>query len=37
MGLRAGTVAGSFLHLIDRTAEPGDRFSGPSHLRLVDP
>jgi cobyrinic acid a,c-diamide synthase len=37
MGMRAGTVAGSFLHLIDRTAEPGDSFSAPSHLRLVDP
>jgi hypothetical protein len=23
--------------LIDRTSEPGDSFSGPSHLRLVDP
>jgi cobyrinic acid a,c-diamide synthase len=36
MGMRAGTVAGSFLHLIDCTTEPGDGFSGPSHLRLVD-
>jgi cobyrinic acid a,c-diamide synthase len=35
-GVRVGTVAGSFLHLIDRTTEPGDGFSSPSHLRLVD-
>jgi cobyrinic acid a,c-diamide synthase len=36
-GLRAGTAAGSFLHLIDRTTEPGDGFGGPRHLRLVEP
>jgi cobyrinic acid a,c-diamide synthase len=36
LGARVGTVAGSFLHLIDRTTEPGDSFSAPSHLRLVD-
>ena len=35
-GARVGSVAGSFLHLIDRTTEPGDSFSGPSHLRLID-
>jgi cobyrinic acid a,c-diamide synthase len=35
-GMRIGTAAGSFVHLIDRTTEPGDRFSGPSHLRLVE-
>jgi cobyrinic acid a,c-diamide synthase len=35
-GARVGSVAGSFLHLIDRTTEPGDRFSGPNHLRLID-
>jgi hypothetical protein len=31
-----GSVAGSFLHLIDRTTEPGDGFLHPSHLRLID-
>jgi cobyrinic acid a,c-diamide synthase len=36
LGARVGTVAGSFLPLIDRTTEPGDSFSAPSHLRLVD-
>ena len=35
-GARAGTVAGSFLHLIDRSTEPGDTFSGPRHLRVVE-
>jgi cobyrinic acid a,c-diamide synthase len=34
-GARSGTVAGSFLHLIDRTTEPGDGFPRPSHLRLL--
>jgi len=35
-GARVGSVAGSFLHLIDRTTEPGDGFQPPSHLRLID-
>jgi cobyrinic acid a,c-diamide synthase len=35
-GARMGSVAGSFLHLIDRTTEPGDGFLRPSHLRLID-
>ena len=34
-GARVATVAGSFVHLIDRTTEPGDSFSGSSHLRVV--
>jgi cobyrinic acid a,c-diamide synthase len=34
-GARSGTVAGSFLHLIDRTTEPGDGFPRPSHLHLL--
>jgi cobyrinic acid a,c-diamide synthase len=33
LGARVGTVAGSFLHLIDRTTEPGDNLQPPSHLR----
>jgi cobyrinic acid a,c-diamide synthase len=36
-GARRGTVAGSFIHLIDRTSEPADAFSGrPPRLRAVD-
>jgi cobyrinic acid a,c-diamide synthase len=33
-GARLGTVAGSFMHLIDRTTEPED--TPPNHLRVVD-
>jgi hypothetical protein len=29
-------VAGSFMHLIDRTTEPEDANMRPNHLRLVD-
>ncbi len=36
LGARAGTVAGSFLHLIDRVTEPRDGASGPPHLRLIE-
>jgi len=36
LGARVGRVAGSFIHLIDRTTEPGDGFGRPSHLRLID-
>ena len=35
-GARRGTVAGSFMHLIDRVAEPSDAFSPPRHLRAID-
>jgi cobyrinic acid a,c-diamide synthase len=35
-GARVGSIAGSFLHLIDRTTEPEDGFVRPSHLRLID-
>ena len=35
LGARQGTVAGSFMHLIDRTTEPEDT-TRPSHLRVVD-
>jgi cobyrinic acid a,c-diamide synthase len=35
-GVRRGTVAGSFLHLIDRVAEPTDAVRPPRHLRAVD-
>ncbi|HEX5080079.1 MAG TPA: hypothetical protein VFV80_13085, partial [Geminicoccaceae bacterium] len=34
-GVCHGTVAGSFMHLIDRTTEPEDA-ARPSHLRVVD-
>jgi len=33
LGARSATVAGSFLHLIDRVAEPGDGVVPPQHLR----
>jgi hypothetical protein len=29
-------VAGSFVHLIDRTTEPDDATLRPNHLRVVD-
>jgi cobyrinic acid a,c-diamide synthase len=35
-GARRGTVAGSFMHLIDRVAEPTDAFTPPRHLRAVE-
>lgn len=35
-GARIGAVCGSFLHLIDRTSEPGDDLGPARHLRLVD-
>jgi cobyrinic acid a,c-diamide synthase len=35
-GACQGTVAGSFMHLIDRTTEPDAAPPRPSHLRLVD-
>jgi cobyrinic acid a,c-diamide synthase len=35
LGARSGTVAGSFMHLIDRVTEPGDAASGPRHLHLI--
>jgi cobyrinic acid a,c-diamide synthase len=35
-GARTGAVCGSFLHLIDRTSEPGDDLGPARHLRLVD-
>jgi cobyrinic acid a,c-diamide synthase len=35
-GACQGTVAGSFMHLLDRTTEPDDPTPRPSHLRLVD-
>ena len=35
LGARQGAVAGSFMHLIDRTTEPEDAMR-PSHLRVVD-
>jgi len=34
-GAVQGNVAGSFLHLIDRAAEPADALTGPRHLRPV--
>ena len=37
LGARIATVAGSFLHLIDRTEEPGDAVQRSSHLRRIDP
>jgi cobyrinic acid a,c-diamide synthase len=36
VGARRGAVAGSFMHLIDRTTEPEDATPRPNHLRLVD-
>ncbi len=36
LGARSGTVAGSFLHLIDRVTEPGDGVIRPSHVRLIE-
>lgn len=36
VGAVIGAVAGSFIHLIDRTSEPGDHFDRPRHLRAVD-
>jgi hypothetical protein len=36
VGARQGAVAGSFMHLIDRTTEPEDATPRPDHLRLVD-
>jgi cobyrinic acid a,c-diamide synthase len=35
LGACQGAVAGSFIHLIDRTTEP-DATPRPNHLRLVD-
>jgi cobyrinic acid a,c-diamide synthase len=35
-GACRGSVAGSFMHLIDRTTEPEDAAPRPSHLRVVD-
>jgi hypothetical protein len=35
-GARLGNVAGSFLHLIDRSSEPDAGASGPRHLRLIE-
>jgi len=34
-GLRIGSVAGSFLHLIDRAGEPADAFETPGRLRPI--
>jgi cobyrinic acid a,c-diamide synthase len=37
LGARQGAVAGSFVHLIDRTTEPDDAANlRPNHLRVVD-
>ena len=36
VGAQVGTVAGSFLHLIDRSAEPADAVSRAGHLRVVE-
>jgi cobyrinic acid a,c-diamide synthase len=36
LGARQGAIAGSFMHLIDRTTEPDDATSRPSHLRVVE-
>jgi cobyrinic acid a,c-diamide synthase len=36
VGAQVGTVAGSFLHLIDRSAEPADAVSRAGHLRIVE-
>lgn len=34
-GAQVGTVAGSFLHLIDRATEPADDVGRAGHLRVV--
>jgi hypothetical protein len=34
VGARSGTVAGSFVHLIDQVVEPRDG-AGPRHLHLI--
>jgi cobyrinic acid a,c-diamide synthase len=34
-GAQVGNVCGSFLHLIDRSAEAGDDAAWPAHLRVV--
>ena len=36
LGACQGAVAGSFMHLIDRTTEPDDPTPRPNHLRVVD-
>ncbi len=36
LGACSGTVAGSFLHLIDRVTEPRDGARGPRHLHLIE-
>ena len=36
LGARQGAVAGSFMHLIDRSAEPADAASRAGHLRVVE-
>jgi hypothetical protein len=36
MGVQRAGVAGSFIHLIDRTTEPTDAGLRPSHLRVVE-
>ena len=36
LGARRDAVAGSFMHLIDRTTEPSEANSRPSHLRVVE-
>jgi cobyrinic acid a,c-diamide synthase len=36
LGANQGSVAGSFVHLIDRTTEPDDATARPSHLRVVE-
>ncbi len=36
LGAQQGSVAGSFLHLIDRTTEPGDEPPRPNHLSIVE-
>ena len=36
LGAQVGTAAGSFLHLIDRSAEPTDTVGRAGHLRVVE-
>jgi cobyrinic acid a,c-diamide synthase len=36
LGARQGSVAGSFMHLMDHTTEPSGANSRPSHLRVVE-
>ena len=36
LGARQGSVAGSFMHLIDHTTEPSEANARPSHLRVVE-